>query len=379
MRQLPHPPALEELLEAFSVPLATALIELEHDPALMERFAFRTITNLSQHVLRQAGRPAALLIDELEACWDEAMAHSTTEHTRDFYEAERAQLLAREGVWTPTSYLRTPRRGRHSHVPRSMRAQIWPVFEALEEAMTRRGGGDMVRLAREATRCVHEGAFESPWAAIICDELQDIDAGSLRLLAALCRDRTSGELRANSLFLVGDNYQSLYQRPIALSHCGIPVRGRSAILRRNYRTTEGIRRAAIEIVEDVTFDSTEVDEAPTLEGYVSTRNGAPPERVQFATRAEEADYITEIASQREGEHLLVLARTNAWLDALTEQLHERGVHARKLGNQEPPMPTTTSCCAPSTEPRAWSPARQSSPAPSSSRCPAPCRAMRARR
>lgn len=309
----------------------------EDAPALMERFEFRTITNLAQHVLREAGEPASLIIrDELDDCWREAMVEDTAGYTRHFYEAERAQHLAREGVWTLTSYMRTPRRGRRGHVRRSVRKQLWPVFEALEQAMARRGGGDGVRLAREATRCVNEGAFTSPWAAIVCDELQDIDAGSLRLLAALVRDRTSGELRPNSLFLVGDNYQSLYQRPIALSRCGVAVRGRSAVLRRNYRTTEGIRRAAIEVVADVSFDETEVDEAPTLDGYVSTRDGAPPERVRFDTPADEADFVAEVAAQREDEQLLVLARTNQWLDRLRGLLHARSVRARKLGNQDTP-------------------------------------------
>ena len=99
----------------------------------------------------------------------------------------------------------------------------------------------------------------------------------VRLLAALARDRHTGKTRPDSLYLVGDNYQSLYRAPIVLSRCGIEVRGQASILRRNYRTTEGIRRAAIEVVKGIDFDESEEqdihDNSNTISHTASTLLG----------------------------------------------------------------------------------------------------------
>jgi superfamily I DNA/RNA helicase len=188
-----------------------------------------------------------------------------------------------------------------------------------------------------AAEAVNTGQVISPYLAIVCDERQDVSASDLRLMAALSRDTTSGKTRPNSLFLVGDRYQSLYRSPVSLTSCGIEVRGRACTLRRNYRTTEGIRRAAIKVVEGISFDDVEMQgdgEDETLQHYTSVRQGAPPQRQHFETPEAEADWIALQTQQEDGWPLLVLTRTNAWQQALDGRLRALGVNTKCLGAHE---------------------------------------------
>jgi superfamily I DNA/RNA helicase len=70
---------------------------------------------------------------------------------------------------------------------------------------------------------------EQPYAAVVVDEVQDITLTGLRLLRQLAGDGP------NRLLLVGDGQQQVYPGGWRLSEAGIPVQGRGAVLRVNYR------------------------------------------------------------------------------------------------------------------------------------------------
>ncbi len=304
-------------------------------PHLLGRVEVKTITRVAQDILGASGAPSTFLDDDaVDACWQKAMKFEGLGRNEGFYRAEREHVVARNGAWTEALYLRTPRQGRRSRIDRLARRKVWKVLEAFEEALSSRHGGDGASLAREATLRV-TGAASTPYCAVVCDELQDVSASDLRLLAALTRDRDSGKVRPNSLLLVGDNHQSLYRSPIVLSRCGLDVRGHASVLRRNYRTTEGIRRAAIDVIKGVQFDEDEDEgELDVLEHYTSTRSGPRPERRVFASAEQEADWIVEQSRAEAGFPLLILTRTNAWLDALAGLLRTRGVSPKLLAQHE---------------------------------------------
>lgn len=316
---------------------ALALLCIDQ-PALLDRIEVKTVTRVAQDVLSEGGLASSFLGDEvIDACWQEAMRLEGLGRSEVFYRAEREHVVARSGAWTGTQYLRAPRHGRGSRLDRVARRKIWRVIEAFEQALAARGGGDGARLARTATGLVTSGQVTSPYLAVVCDEHQDVSASDLRLMAALTRDTTTGQTRPNSLFLVGDRYQSLYRSPVVLSRCGIAIRGRSCILRRNYRTTEGIRRAAIDVVRGVRFDEEEEgseNSSAVLDNYTSLRGGPPPTRQRFDSPEEEADWIAEQSRSDAGWPLLVLTRTNRWRDALYDRLRARGVAPKRLDAHE---------------------------------------------
>ena len=161
---------------------------------------------------------------------------------------------------------------------------------------------------------------------MICDEIQDVGAPELRLLAAL----TDGP---DSLFLCGDGHQRIYSAPISLAGCGINVRGRAAKLRLNYRTTEGIRRAAVAAVKGLDVDALDEDKNP-LDGYRSLRAGPTPIRMAFDSAEAEADWIAAAVREHPDTRTLLLARTNSLLKKLVDLLATRGLTPTRLGGEQ---------------------------------------------
>ncbi len=330
------------LLTVFSRVLAAELqrnlaLLCEDRPDLLQRVHVRTLTRAAQDVLDSLHRPSAFLdAAAVDAAWEDALHLDALGFGRAFYEAERDQVVARLGAWTEPAYLTAPREARDKRLDRLKKRQVWRVLAAFEDALRRAGGGDTHALARDATDLLTTGAVASPYAAVVCDEVQDTSAADLRLLAALTRDPATGLTRPNALLLVGDPYQSLYRRPVALARCGVEVRGRAHILKRNYRTTEGIRRAAIQAVLGVTFDPEEDDaqSASTFDGYTSLRPGPPPTTHAFPTPEAEADWIALQARDPAPGPLLVLTRTQSWRDALADRLRTRGLTPRVLESRD---------------------------------------------
>ncbi len=311
--------------------LESMVERMDGDGSLAGKLEVVSLVAACQRVLREAERPHALLTDEaLAACWEAALEHDEIGWSQRMYASEREHVVARAGAWTGTQYLTVTRSGRETRIrDRATRRKVWKVLEAFEAAMAAAGGGDAVALARDASRVLGSGEVRSPWRSVVCDEVQDASASQLRMLSAVARDPGSGQTRPDGLFLCGDGYQRLYASPVSLVSCGIEVRGRSRRLRLNYRTTEGIRRAAIEVVKGLDLDELESlgdGEDTPFDGYRSLRGGPLPVSRSFASEEEEAEWLAELAA----EPLLVLVRSKAYRGELAERLRARGVPVHVL-------------------------------------------------
>jgi superfamily I DNA/RNA helicase len=249
---------------------------------------------------------------------------------RRFYAAEREHVVARVAAWTEDQYLVAARVGRPERLDRAKKRAIWRVLDAFERELVDEGGGDAIALGRDAARL----AVDSPWSAVVCDEVQDASATDLRLLSVL-----AGGNRPDGLFLCGDGYQRLYTRAVPLSACGIEVRGRSRELRLNYRTTEGIRRAAVDTIAGVEQDALDDEDSAGLDGYRSLRGGPAPERKRFPSAEDEARWVAALARP-----LLVLTRTRAYRDALAERLRAHGVEVHVLEGRGDLAPAGVTLC-----------------------------------
>jgi superfamily I DNA/RNA helicase len=225
------------------------------------------------------------------------------------------------------------RAGRGRPLSVAQRKQVWDALSPLLERWRREGRADYATLclrAREAVgrdRALVARALPGGIDAVLVDEVQDLGPPELRLLAALAGE---GEDR---LFLTGDGGQRIYGRRLSLGACGIPVRGRSFILRVNYRTTAQIRRFADRVLPE---NGDDLDGGQERRGAVrSILSGAPPELLGCATPASEVEAIArEINAWIEAgyapEEIAVFARTNPRADHLRRALRERGLAAKNL-------------------------------------------------
>jgi len=168
---------------------------------------------------------------------------------------------------------------------------------------------------------------------VLADEVQDFGVDALRLL------RASAPAGPDDLFLVGDGHQRLYGSPVTLSSCGIAIRGRSARLRLNYRTTESIRRVAHAALADHVADDLDGGE-DSLDGYRSLRRGSVPTWEwagdQQTSYARVADLVDEWAQEVDASSLCVAAPTRADVKRLGELLRARGLDVSPL--DEAPRP-----------------------------------------
>lgn len=302
-------------------------------PALTSRIEVLTLTEVAQRVLAHAGRPSRLLLDDVvQDAWREALHLDEDDRGQPFFAAERERVVLFHDVRDEDRYLRVRRSGRGAGLDRKERRRTWAVLSAFEAALFARGGSDGPGLAWHASRTLEVSDQSSPYAAVVCDEVQDAGPPELRLLRALASE-PGAPVGANRLFLVGDGHQRLYRRPISLSACGIEVRGRSKRLRLNYRTTQGICAAAVELMEGVESDALD-EEGDPLDGYRSLRAGTRPETIVHEHTSAEADWIVEQWRASKEAPLLVLARTRAYLDELHEMLVARGLSPLRLGEGE---------------------------------------------
>ncbi|MBX7224376.1 MAG: AAA family ATPase [Blastocatellia bacterium] len=147
----------------------------------------------------------------------------------------------------------------------------------------------VTELAEDLTRRRADGRWQSPgYDAILIDEAHDFPSEWLRLVVALLNPAT------DSLFIVYDGAQNIYRRGFSFAKVGIKVRGRTKLLRTNYRNTREIAEFAADFLgEGVNFAPDEPlrdDEGQLLEivrPATTARSGPPPLLVACASFREE--------------------------------------------------------------------------------------------
>ncbi|MCY0989464.1 AAA family ATPase [Nannocystis sp. ILAH1] len=234
----------------------------------------------------------------------------------DFLAAEWAHVIQPQGIVTWEQYRDVRRTGRGRALSVRERKQIWQVFVRLREHLAGARKGDRAALCARAIDLLASGKVASEFDAVLVDELQDLQAGELRLLKALCKS-------PGDLMLVGDAGQRIYGPGFSLSALGIEVRGRSYILKVNYRTTEQIRQHADRVLGDP------VD---NLDGHTETRRNTRslvqgPVPTLQAHRSSKAEVEAAAALVRQfiadkfpASAIAIFARTNNQLDAVDAAL-----------------------------------------------------------
>lgn len=155
-----------------------------------------------------------------------------------FVRAEWENVVQIQGIATWADYRSAKRSGRGKPLSVAERKTLWQVFDGVLDALRGRRHYDWAGICRYAEELLTAGKVTSPYYAVLVDEVQDLKAPELRFLRALCA------ANLGELMLVGDAGQRIYPGGFSLGALGIDVRGRSTVLRLNYRTTEQIRRAA---------------------------------------------------------------------------------------------------------------------------------------
>ena len=132
------------------------------------------------------------------------------------------------------------------------RAAVWEAYEDYSPRMGKARLTFWPELRRDALLVLRGRPRSLRYDAVVADEAQDLGAAAVRMLAEI-----SGGLPAPNLTLVGDGQQAIYPGGFSLLQMGIDVRGRSTVLRTNWRNTYAIWMAAQAFIEGEQFDDLE--------------------------------------------------------------------------------------------------------------------------
>jgi len=231
------------------------------------------------------------------------------------------------------AYQDVPRLGRKSRLGPKQRETAWAIFERTRARLAERGlttwPAVFARLAEA------RAGRDAPFDHVVVDEAQDLSVPELKFLAAIAGERPDG------LFFAGDLGQRIFRPPFSWKQLGVDVRGRSATLRVNYRTSHQIRSRADRLLPDGVRD---VDgEESERRGTVSVFNGPDP-IVEIAD--DDADEIARvaafIAAQVEAgvspEEIGLFVRTAALLSRALAAAKAAGYETVELDAQTAPAP-----------------------------------------
>lgn len=222
-----------------------------------EELARIEVQNLDAWVmgfLKKQGYDYGLLLDaQLERqLWEEAYSEkpASADLTMAFFQEEWSRVIQPQSVCSLDEYKKASRIGRGTRLNRQQRVDIWPVFERYRHLLGSnhlKETDDAYRDARELL--THNAELKPSLCSVIVDEAQDMGSQAFQLLRALIPPAE------NDLFIVGDGHQRIYgKNKVVLGQCGIDIRGRSARLKINYRTTDETRKLAVSILEGVDVD-----------------------------------------------------------------------------------------------------------------------------
>lgn len=179
--------------------------------------------------------------------------------------------------------------------------------------------------------------------AVLIDEAHDFEDGWLRLAAAMT------DPAARRLLVLYDDAQSIYQRlrrRFSFTSVGIQARGRTSVLRLNYRNTAEVLGLALRFARGLLpergrdREAGRDDEDDRVTGVApssSGRRGPRPVLIRARSEHEEAELLAAriadavVAGTPLGE-IAVLCRTRAQMAPIAEALARRGLPLQSMGS-----------------------------------------------
>ena len=175
------------------------------------------------------------------------------------------------------------------------------------------------------------------YGAIMIDEGHDFEPEWLQLVV------DSVDPESQSLLLLYDDAQSIYsankQIGFSLSSVGIQARGRTTILRVNYRNTDEILAFAYRFVKDYCDSGSTSDDIPLIEPESARRHGPEPAVQLFDSLQSEIDYSVrciQVLRKRGMEYsdMCILYRTMRTGQQVAQRLSQQGIPINWLAGKK---------------------------------------------
>jgi superfamily I DNA/RNA helicase/mRNA-degrading endonuclease RelE of RelBE toxin-antitoxin system len=310
-------------------------------PESLERVTVTNLDSLVRQIVLATGvdfSPLHELESHVEeAKWSVLAAHEqqtsaawlTLADLRPNYLVEEIQwMIEGRRIRSLEQYLAIERAGRKVPFGQSLRTLVWEVYEGTLNLTKEKGHSwEYYRgLALDALQ--QKRVNFAPYDVVIVDEAQDLSPVSLGICAELCTTPAG-------LFLTADANQSIYNRGFSWSrvHESLDFRGRSTILRYNYRSTKQIATACQDFVRGIGLDSETIATS-------SIHEGAKPKVYLTEHSAQQYKALAQFLEQSAKELRLpvwtgtVLVLSNKYAAQVAVALNELGVMAKHVRGEE---------------------------------------------
>lgn len=202
-------------------------------------------------------------------------------------------------------------------------------FYGVEKPKFQNGSQYNDELVERVLRAVDLGQIpRAQYGAILIDEGHDFALEWLRLAVSMVDPQT------NSLLLLYDDAQSIYGKGkprFALSSAGIDARGRTTIMRINYRNTAEVLSVAYEFARELLDERNADDDGiPVVKPLSAGRRGPLPKLVERTGFDQELAYIADEfrslgKTGLRPEQMAVLCRTKAQVEQAKAKLAAYGL------------------------------------------------------
>lgn len=238
--------------------IATALVrERDGEPKIAPE---RKLRDIMKNTL-----PEAVASLDGNALQRQAKAQALERLGADYLVEEIGSVIEARGLESLEAYAATPRNGRTVPLNQTQRAAVWHLRNHFYQALGLEGLTTFQRVRSRALNILLQGDGADAYDAVIIDEAQDLDPNALRLLVQLCR-------APNRLFVTADANQSIYGSGFRWTdvHEDLKFKGRTGVLRVNYRTVREIDLAARSYLSDGEMDSEAVEHSYAHSGVQPT-------------------------------------------------------------------------------------------------------------
>jgi len=330
------------LFTTFTRNLAADIQQNLNKICTQEELARIEVMNLDAWVmafLKKQGYDYGLLLDSRQEkqLWDQAYSDKPAgiDLSMAFFQEEWSRVIQPQSINSLDDYKKASRIGRGTRLNRKQRIEIWPVFERFRHLLASnhlKETDDAYRDARELLES--NPGIRPPLCSIVVDEAQDMGTQAFLFLRSLV------PVGANDLFIVGDGHQRIYgKNRVVLGQCGIDIRGRSARLKVNYRTTDETRKLAVSILENVEVDDLDGGE-DTHKFYHSLMHGPEPEVQCFESSDQQADAVLAAIKEHglNPEACCVIARTRKEVMTIRGALESRSQICHTLDGRSASTP-----------------------------------------
>jgi len=206
----------------------------------------------------------------------------------DFFLTEIQQVIKGNGIADLERYLQVRRFGRNTPLSSGYRRAVWAVYTSYQELLKEAGLCDWNDIPLVGLKKITESPLADPYDDVILDEGQDLSPVQLRLTRALIK---GADPRSRRTYMVlADASQTIYSRGFSWKDAGIEARGRTSVLRKNFRNTMQVAAAATRLLE---HNSLLTREREFIEPSWSHRIGARPRVVTCDLEEREARFVCE--------------------------------------------------------------------------------------